>query len=166
MSEVTSRITSKISPCMWFDGEAEEAANLYVSLFSDSHVDHVQRNVVDGPAGRAGTVLVVGRSSLRALKLADGQPAWPEGTVSLPTGGVTSGRGFYNGDRYFLFNEQGELIICKLTPDKYDEVSRMKILKPTNILAGRPVVWTHPAFANKNCYARNDKEIVCVSLRK
>jgi predicted 3-demethylubiquinone-9 3-methyltransferase (glyoxalase superfamily) len=60
MSETTARITSKISPCLWFDGEAEEAANLYVSLFSDSHVDHVQRNVVDGPAGKAGTVLVVG----------------------------------------------------------------------------------------------------------
>ena len=59
MSEAMSRITSKISPCLWFDGEAEEAANLYVSLFSDSHVDHVQRNVADGPAGKAGTVLVV-----------------------------------------------------------------------------------------------------------
>jgi predicted 3-demethylubiquinone-9 3-methyltransferase (glyoxalase superfamily) len=53
-------MTSKISPCLWFDGEAEEAANLYVSLFSDSHIDHVQRNVTDGPAGKAGTVLVVG----------------------------------------------------------------------------------------------------------
>ena len=60
MSEAPSRMMSKISPCLWFDGEAEEAANLYVSLFSDSHVDHVQRNVVDGPAGKAGTVLVVG----------------------------------------------------------------------------------------------------------
>ena len=31
-------------------------------------------------------------------------------------------------------------------------------------LVNRPVVWMHPAFANKNMYARNDKEIVCVSL--
>jgi len=60
MSEATSRIASKISPCLWFDGEAEEAANLYVALFSDSQIDHVQRNVADGPAGKAGTVLVVG----------------------------------------------------------------------------------------------------------
>ena len=29
---------------------------------------------------------------------------------------------------------------------------------------GRPVVWSHPAFANKSVYARNDQEIVCVSL--
>lgn len=50
---------SKISPCLWFDGEAEEAANFYVSLLPSSRIDHVQRNVTDGPAGKAGTVLVV-----------------------------------------------------------------------------------------------------------
>lgn len=50
---------SKISPCLWFDGEAEEAANFYVSLLPDSRIDHVQRNVADSRAGKAGTVLVV-----------------------------------------------------------------------------------------------------------
>ena len=50
---------SKISPCLWFDGEAEEAANFYVSLLPDSRIERVQKNLVDGPAGKAGTVLVV-----------------------------------------------------------------------------------------------------------
>jgi predicted 3-demethylubiquinone-9 3-methyltransferase (glyoxalase superfamily) len=50
---------SKISPCLWFDGEAEEAANFYVSLLADSRINKVQKNPVDGPAGKAGTVLVV-----------------------------------------------------------------------------------------------------------
>jgi predicted 3-demethylubiquinone-9 3-methyltransferase (glyoxalase superfamily) len=50
---------SKISPCLWFDGEAEEAAKFYVSLLPDSGIDTVQRNVVDSPSGKAGTVLVV-----------------------------------------------------------------------------------------------------------
>ena len=50
---------SKISPCLWFDGEAEEAANFYVSLLSNSRIDQVQRNVTDSPAGKAGTVLTV-----------------------------------------------------------------------------------------------------------
>ena len=50
---------SKISPCLWFDGEAEEAAKFYVSLLPDSRIEKVQKNVVDGPAGKAGTVLVV-----------------------------------------------------------------------------------------------------------
>lgn len=50
---------SKVSPCLWFDGEAEEAAKLYVSLLPDSRIESVQKNIVDGPAGKAGTVLVV-----------------------------------------------------------------------------------------------------------
>ena len=50
---------SKISPCLWFDGEAEEAANFYISLLPDSRIEKVQKNVIDGPGGKAGTVLVV-----------------------------------------------------------------------------------------------------------
>ncbi len=49
---------SKVSPCLWFDGEAEEAANFYVSLLPDSKIETVQKNTVDGPAGKAGSVLV------------------------------------------------------------------------------------------------------------
>jgi predicted 3-demethylubiquinone-9 3-methyltransferase (glyoxalase superfamily) len=50
---------SKICPCLWFDGEAEEAAKFYVSLLPDSKIETVQKNTVDGPAGKAGSVLVV-----------------------------------------------------------------------------------------------------------
>jgi predicted 3-demethylubiquinone-9 3-methyltransferase (glyoxalase superfamily) len=50
---------SKISPCLWFDGEAEEAAKFYVSLLPDSRIEKVQNNTVDGPSGKAGSVLVV-----------------------------------------------------------------------------------------------------------
>ncbi len=50
---------SKISPCLWFDGEAEEAANFYVSLLPDSRIERIQLNLVDGPAGKGGSVLVV-----------------------------------------------------------------------------------------------------------
>ena len=71
-----------------------------------------------------------------------------------------------NGDRFFLFAETGHLIIAKLSPKGYEEISRTKILEPTNAAFGRKVVWSHPAFANKCVYARNDKEIVCVSLAK
>jgi predicted 3-demethylubiquinone-9 3-methyltransferase (glyoxalase superfamily) len=50
---------SKIAPCLWFDGEAEEAAKFYVSLLPNSRIDRVQKNVMDSPAGKEGTVLVV-----------------------------------------------------------------------------------------------------------
>jgi hypothetical protein len=70
------------------------------------------------------------------------------------------------GDRFYITNDQGELIIANLTPKGYDELSRAKLLEPTNRHAQRPVLWCYPAFANKSIYWRNDKEMICVSLAK
>jgi predicted 3-demethylubiquinone-9 3-methyltransferase (glyoxalase superfamily) len=50
---------SKISPCLWYAREAEEAANFYISLVPDSRINHVQRNLVENPSGKPGTVLLV-----------------------------------------------------------------------------------------------------------
>jgi hypothetical protein len=71
-----------------------------------------------------------------------------------------------NGDRFFLFNEKGDLLIAKLSPKGYEEISRTHIIDPDNRDPGRLVVWSHPAYANKNIYVRNDKEIVSYSLAK
>lgn len=49
----------KLSPCLWFDGNAEEAAHFYAAVIPDSHVDGVQRAPMDYPSGRAGDVLMV-----------------------------------------------------------------------------------------------------------
>jgi outer membrane protein assembly factor BamB len=80
--------------------------------------------------------------------------------------GAGSGTSFLvkNGDRFFLFSETGDLIIAKLSPQGYEEVSRTKLLEPTSAAFGRKVVWSHPAYANKCGFFRNDKEIICVSL--
>ena len=50
---------SKITPCLWFATEAEEAATFYVSLMPESQIDRVQRLMSDGPAGKAGSALMV-----------------------------------------------------------------------------------------------------------
>ncbi|MEA3048732.1 MAG: hypothetical protein QOG84_568 [Sphingomonadales bacterium] len=50
---------TSITPCLWFDGQAEEAADLYVSIFPDSRVDKVTRTPSDYPAGKAGQVITV-----------------------------------------------------------------------------------------------------------
>jgi outer membrane protein assembly factor BamB len=71
-----------------------------------------------------------------------------------------------NGDRFILFSETGDLIFANLTPEKYEELSRASIIKPSGTAWNRPLVWSHPAFANKCVFARNDQEIVCVSLAK
>lgn len=52
-------MTAKITPCLWYDGRAEEAANLYVSLFPGSRVDAVVRSPADNPSVGAGAVLLV-----------------------------------------------------------------------------------------------------------
>jgi outer membrane protein assembly factor BamB len=80
--------------------------------------------------------------------------------------GAVSGTTFIvkNGDRFFLFSETGDLIIAKLSPKGYEEISRAKLLEPTGVAFGRKVLWSHPAYANKCGYFRNDKEIICVSL--
>lgn len=48
-----------ISPCLWFDGQAEEAARFYAALLPDSRIDHVTTAPIDTPGGPAGQVLLV-----------------------------------------------------------------------------------------------------------
>jgi outer membrane protein assembly factor BamB len=72
-------------------------------------------------------------------------------------------------DRYVLFNEKGDLILARFTPQKYEEIGRAHILDPINTMANSksrpgPVVWSHPAFAGRCVFARNDQWIVCVSM--
>ena len=50
---------SKITPFLWFEGGAEQAAEFYVSLLPGSRIDNVQRSAADTPSGKAGTVLLV-----------------------------------------------------------------------------------------------------------
>ncbi|MEE2637528.1 MAG: PQQ-binding-like beta-propeller repeat protein [Acidobacteriota bacterium] len=77
-----------------------------------------------------------------------------------------------NGDRYFVTNDAGELIIARFSPDGYEEVDRTPLLEPTlNTQGGasgrwnhRMVLWSHPAFANHHVVARNDREIIRASL--
>ena len=52
-------MSDKITAVLWFDGNAEEAANLYVSLLPDSRIDKVVRSPADNPSMKEGGVLVV-----------------------------------------------------------------------------------------------------------
>jgi WD40 repeat protein len=70
-----------------------------------------------------------------------------------------------NGDRVFLFNQQGHLIVARMTPQGYQEFGRALLVEPTaGYRPQGPVAWSHPAYANKCVFARNDRELVCVSL--
>ena len=49
----------KITPCLWFEANALEAAQFYTSVFPSSAINHVQRSPADTPGGKEGTVLIV-----------------------------------------------------------------------------------------------------------
>ncbi len=108
-----------------------------------------------------------GSGSFIAAKASDGARSWQ--TYQPTAGGtrrVSHGTAFIvqHADRFFLLSETGDFIIAKLSPEKYEEIGRMHVLDPTSDCFGRKVVWSHPAFANRCLYARNDRELVCVSL--
>lgn len=49
----------KVTPCLWFDGQARQAAEFYCSLLPDSRIIEVEAAAADYPAGRQGDELVV-----------------------------------------------------------------------------------------------------------
>ncbi len=108
-----------------------------------------------------------GKGLFRCLELQSGELKWSKDDW-LGAEPVTFATCFIveNEDKYFMFDDLGELIIARLSPSGYEELDRGKILDPTGVARGRKVVWSHPAFANGKMFARNDKEIVCVDLKK
>jgi hypothetical protein len=104
---------------------------------------------------------------LRCMKMDTGERVW-ESLVPFDDKPADARTAFIvkNGDRFFLFTEKGVLIIAKMSPKGYEEISRAKIIEPASVAYGRDVVWSHPAFADGCVFARNDKEIVCVLLKK
>jgi len=134
---------------------------------SEKDTTHLN-SIMSTPFLEAGHIYgICSHGQLRCLRVDDGLRVWD--TMAATTGG--SPERWANAfivkqeDRFFLFNERGDLIIARLTPSGYAEVSRMHLLEPNGKdLRRRPVVWSHPAFAHRSIYARNDTEIVCASL--
>ena len=102
---------------------------------------------------------------LRCLDARNGDRVWEDltATVNDRWGNIHFVR---NGDRIWMFNELGELIIAKLSPGGFREISRAKLIEPTRVQLNRRggVCWSHPAFADKHVFVRNDEKLVCVNL--
>ena len=107
---------------------------------------------------------------LRCLNAKTGERVWETLDATKEQARWASGFLVRNGDRFFINNDRGELIIAKLSPERYEEISRTKLLKPTSRSGNRrelgAVNWSHPAYANRHIFARNDEEIISVSLSK
>jgi predicted 3-demethylubiquinone-9 3-methyltransferase (glyoxalase superfamily) len=58
-TDMTEVSPSKITPCLWFEGRAEEAARFYTSIFPNSSIDKLERTPADTPGNKQGDVLIV-----------------------------------------------------------------------------------------------------------
>ena len=100
---------------------------------------------------------------LRCLGLRTGERIW-ENLDAVPKARWANIHMVRNEDKIWMFNERGELIISRLSPEGFHEISRTRLISPTRGQLDRGVCWSHPAFANKHIYARNDEELLCVNL--
>lgn len=101
----------------------------------------------------------------RCLELRTGDRVW-ESQKPVPQARWSNIHMVRNNGNIWMFNERGELVISKLSPRGFEEISRTKLIKPTKGQLGQRngVCWSHPAFAYKHIYARNDEELLCASL--
>lgn len=117
-----------------------------------------------------GTDCNVGK--LIAVDAKSGSHLWTtfEATQPTETRSLSHGTAFLtrigDSDNYFVMSETGDLLIARLTATGFESRGRFHVVDPTAECFGRSVVWSHPAFANRSAYVRNDKEIVAVDLAR
>jgi outer membrane protein assembly factor BamB len=100
---------------------------------------------------------------LRCLDAKTGDRVW-EDLSAVPKARWATIHMVRNGERMWMFNERGEVLIGTFSPQGFHEISRAKLIEPTTDQLERGVCWSHPAYAYKHIFARNDKELVAASL--
>lgn len=142
-----------VSPVWRRRGESERITDALHSMIS---TPYLQGNSVFG---------VDSYGEFRCLDADTGDRLW-ESQDPVPKARWATVHMVKNGERIWMFNERGELIISRLSREGFDEISRAKLLSPTldQLRRRDGVCWAHPAYANRHVFARNDKELVCASL--
>ena len=114
--------------------------------------------------------LVYGADSygqFRCLDAETGERLW-EDLTAVPKARWATIHTVRQAERVWMFNERGELLIAKLSRQGLNIIDRCQLIEPTKVqLAQRGgVCWSHPAFAEKSVFARNDEKLVRASLAK
>ena len=102
---------------------------------------------------------------LRCLDARTGDRVW-EDLTATPKARWSNIHMVRNGERIWMLNERGELILCTLSPKGFHEIGRAKLIDPTTeqLRQRGGVCWAHPAYARKHVFARNDRELICADL--
>jgi outer membrane protein assembly factor BamB len=106
-----------------------------------------------------------GLGDLVCLEAATGREVWSTNTITAQKNGASINI-TPQGNGYFLFTDEGNLIRAELSPGGYREISRAHLIDPTWPFAGKKFVYAPPAFANGHVFARSEGEVVCGSLQK
>ena len=102
---------------------------------------------------------------LRCLDLATGDRTWESLDVFDGQGGFFAHAFIVEQDgRHWFWNDQGELLLGKLSPKGFERIGKAKILETRETTRGRDVLWCHPAFADRHMWVHNGRELVCLDL--
>jgi len=102
---------------------------------------------------------------LRCLELATGDRVWEDQTA-VPRSRWATIHMVQRGEKTWMFNERGELLLAKLSPKGFEELGRVKLIEPTlgQLNRREGVCWSHPAFADRHVFVRSDEELACFDL--
>jgi outer membrane protein assembly factor BamB len=116
------------------------------------------RGLMSQPLYRDGHVYLLDKHhGLVCFRLSDGEKLWTDKNKLAKRDRNPQASLVWLGDsdRAVALNAEGELVQMRLTPEKYEELSRVSLVKPT---------WAHPAYAGEFVFARDDEQIVCAKL--
>jgi outer membrane protein assembly factor BamB len=102
---------------------------------------------------------------LVCLEAATGKQVWSTNCVTTPKNGASINI-TPQGDGFYLFTDEGNLIRAQLSASGYREISRTHLIEPTWPFNGTKFVYAPPAFANDHIFVRNEAEIICASLER
>ncbi|MCA9138562.1 MAG: PQQ-like beta-propeller repeat protein [Planctomycetales bacterium] len=149
------------------DQSQPNAKKLWHRVGKDEKNTDALHAMISGPIIKGDSIYGAdSHGEFRCLDLETGDRIWEDLSV-VPVARWATVHTIQNGDDEIMLNDQGELLLTTLSRRGIEIRSRSKLIDPTEQQLKRRggVVWSHPAIANGMIYARNDKELVCASLR-
>ncbi len=171
MHDTRLLISSQYNGSMLLDVSKPQASKLWQGK-SDSEINTDGLHAIIATPVFDGDYIygVCSYGQFRCLRASTGERVWETLAVTGEKARWATAMIVRHGDRFFINNDHGELIIAKLKPEGYQEISRTKLIKPTSNPGNRRqlsvVNWSQPAYADKHIFARNDEEILSASLAK